>query len=190
MKKLYENETIKQADFDGSDEITGIEFIDCNIEKINLFEKKLTGCIFSNCTFSNVNMAMSKLYDTQLNKVKFELCKIMGVNFSHCRKFLFEVNFYNCILDFSSFENMKMQNTQFVNCSMKGVDLAGANLEKSKFMNVNFEDAIFLRTNLKEADFSTSYNFVIAPTQNQLIRAIFSQANLSGLLQEFNIEIV
>jgi len=190
MKTLYENETITQEEFENRDEIIGIEFIDCNIEKVNLFEVKLTDCIFTNCTFSNVNLAMSKLYDTQLNKVRFELCKIMGVNFSHCRKFLFEVNFYNCILDFCSFENMKMQNTEFIDCSMKGVDMAGANLEKSKFMNVDFEDAIFLRTNLKETDFSTAFNFVIAPTQNFLKKAVFSQANLSGLLQEFNIEIV
>lgn len=190
MKTLYENETISQEEFEDIDEITGVEFVDCTIEKVNLFEKKLTDCIFANCTFSNTNMAMSKLYDTQLNKVRFENCKIMGVDFSHCRKFLFEINFYSCILDFCSFENMKMPSTEFVDCSMKGVDLAGATLEKSKFMNTDLEDAIFLKTNLKEADFSTAFNYNIAPTQNYLKKAIFSETNLSGLLSEFGIVLV
>lgn len=190
MKTLYEYETISQDVFEDIDEIAGIEFADCVIDKVNLFEKKLSDCIFTNCTFSNVNLAMSKLYDTQLSKVRFEHCKIMGVDFSHCRKFLFEVGFYNCILDFCSFENMKMANTEFINCSMKSVDMAGAKLEKSKFMNCDLEDAIFLKTNLREADFSTAFNFSIAPTQNYLKKAVFSEANLSGLLNEFDIVLV
>lgn len=190
MKTLYENETITGDDFSDIDEIANVEFIDCTIEKVNLFEKKLTDCIFTNCTFSNVNMAMSKLPGTQMNKARFENCKIMGIDFSQCRNFLFEVSFYSCILDFSSFENMKMQNTEFIDCSMKGVDLVGTNLEKSKFMNCNLEDAIFIRTNLKEADLSTAYNFIIPPTQNFLKKAIFSESNLSGLLHEFDIRLV
>lgn len=190
MKTLYENEKIRQEDFENSDEITGTEFVDCVFENINLFEKQLTDCVFTDCTFSNTNLSMTKLFDCQLNKVKFENCKMIGVDFGVCRKFLFEVNFYNCILDFCSFENMKMPDTDFFDCSMKGVDLAGANLENSKFRNTDLEDAVFLRTNLKKADLSTAFNFIIAPTQNFLRNAVFSEVNLSGLLHEFDIKLV
>lgn len=133
---------------------------------------------------------MCKLNNTQLNDVKFENCKLMGVDFSRCPGFLFEVNFTDCILDFCSFEKLKMANTTFRKCSMKGVDLAGTQLPNSLFHQVNLEEATFANTNLKEANLSTAYNFTISPTQNNLKKAIFSENNLSGLLREFSITIV
>ena len=133
---------------------------------------------------------MCKLSNTQLNDVKFENCKLMGVDFSRCPGFLFEVNFTDCILDFCSFEKLKMANTTFRKCSMKGVDLAGTQLPNSLFHQVNLEEATFANTNLKEANLSTDYNFTISPTQNNLKKAIFSENNLSGLLREFSITIV
>jgi len=190
IRKLYENESITPDTFEGAGEISGIEFIDCTINNCIFFEWQIIDCIFTNCTFTDVNMAMCKLNDTQLNKVTFQNCKIMGVNFNLCRRFLFEVGFNNCILDYSSFEKIKMNGTEFTDSSLKGVDFAESSLEKAIFNNTNLEDTIFFKTNLKGADLSLAYNYRISPTQNNLKKAIFSENGLTGLLSEFDILII
>lgn len=186
---LFENEKITPTQFP-VDPPSGTEFVDCNIEKCNLFERNLSSLNFTNCTFNHCDLSMSKLPDTQLNNVIFRDCKIMGVDFSKCTGFLFEVHFYNCIIDFCSFENLKMQGTIFKDTSMKGVDLTGTNLQKSSFVNTDLLDAHFAHTNLKECDLSSAYNFLISPNQNNIKKSVFSENNISGLLSEFGIKII
>lgn len=186
---LFENQHITPAEFPDN-ALSGTDFVDCTIEKCNLFERELSNLNFTNCTFSNCDLSMVKLLNTQLNNVIFKDCKIMGVDFSKCTGFLFEVHFFNCILDFGSFENLKMQNTTFKDTSMKGVDLTGANLQKSAFLNTDLLDARFAHTNLKECNMSLAYNFTISPTQNNIKKATFSENNINGLLHEFGIKII
>lgn len=186
---LFENQKITQLLFPENPP-KETDFIDCTIENCNLFERDLSQLNFTNCTFSGSDLSMSKLINTQLNNITFKNCKIMGVDFSKCTGFLFEVNFYDCIIDFCSFENLKMQSTVFKNTSMKGVDLTGVNLQKSSFLNTDLLDARFSYTNLKESDLSSAYNFTISPTQNSIKKAVFSENNISGLLNEFGIKII
>ncbi|SHF39891.1 pentapeptide repeat-containing protein [Dysgonomonas macrotermitis] len=186
---LFEDQIIGQGDFPEKPEY-GSDFIECTFDKCNLFERDLSNLNFTNSTFSGCELSMSKLQNVQLNNVIFKDCKIMGVDFSKCTGFLFEANFYNCILDFCSFENLKMQGVTFKDTSMKGVDLTGSNLQKSNFLNTDLHDARFSHTNLKEANLSTAFNFIISPTQNNLKKAIFSEHNVKGLLYEFGIHIV
>ena len=186
---LFENQKITSSEFPDN-LASGTDFIDCTIEKCNLFERDLTSVNFTNGTFANCDLSMSKLSNTQLNNVIFKDCKMMGIDFSKCIGFLFEVHFYNCILDFCSFEHLKMQGTTFKDSSMKGVDLTGSNLQKSFFLNTDLFDARFSHTNLKECDLSLAYNFTISPTQNNIKKAIFSENNISGLLNEFGIKII
>ena len=189
MHTLFENITLNQDAFDLED-ISMIEASDCIIENCNFSDKTLSNCIFNNCTLSNCNLSLSKFKDTQLNNIRFEKSKVLGVDFSQCVGFLFEIHFYDCILDFCSFENIKMIGTVFSRTSMKGVDFSGTNLQKSVFKEVNLQDAIFSRTNLKESNLSTASNFRISPNQNYIKKAIFAENNLSGLLLEFDIKFI
>jgi hypothetical protein len=46
---------------------------------------------------------------------------------------------------------------------------------------------VFYRTVLKEVNFTSAFNFTIDPVQNNIKKAIFSQAGLAGLLDKYEI---
>lgn len=159
----------------------------CTFSKCDFTKAKVISSIFNDCIFTDCNFSMTDLNESTLNNVTFKDCKIMGVNFSRCHDFIFEVGFDNCILDYSSFEKRKMSKTRFVRSSLKGVDFASADLKQSEFIDVDLTDAIFYSTNLQEANFSSSFNYIIDPDENNIKKARFSREGLAGLLSKYNI---
>lgn len=184
----FDDEFIENKQFT-SDELKKQEYTNCTFKNCNFSEILLHTTRLSNCIFINCNLAMTKISETQLANVNFDSCKIMGVNFKHCSSFLFEVAFKRCILDYSSFENLKMKKTIFTQCSMKGVDFGNTDLTESQFIRCDLADAAFHASNLKQVDFTTSYSYVIDPNANYIKGAKFSIDGLPGLLSKFNIVI-
>jgi uncharacterized protein YjbI with pentapeptide repeats len=86
-------------------------------KKINFSERGLAkgdyeNCIFVNCVFSNIdlsnnnflecefngcNLSMSEMAKTAFRNIKFKECKLLGLHFENCNKFLFSVEFENCV---------------------------------------------------------------------------------------------
>lgn len=182
----FEDEIIENKQFT-SDELKKRQYTNCTFKNCNFSEIQLHETHLSDCTFINCNLAMTKMAETQLANVNFDSCKIMGVNFKHCSSFLFEVVFKRCILDYSSFENLKMKKTIFTQCSMKGVDFSNTDLTEAQFIRCDLADAAFHSSNLKQADFTTSYSYNIDPNENYIKGAKFSLDGLPGLLVKFNI---
>jgi uncharacterized protein YjbI with pentapeptide repeats len=102
---------------------------------------------------------------------------------------LFNVQFQDCILDYSSFANKKMPKTKFNSCSMKEVTFIGTNLTQSVFGNCNLDNAIFNDTILAGVDFTTAYNYKIDPEFNPMKKAKFSSQGIAGLLDKYDIKI-
>lgn len=159
----------------------------CTFSKCDFTKARIASCIFNDCTFADCNLSMTDLSHSTLNNVSFKNCKILGVNFSKCHDFIFEVNFVDCVLDYSSFEKRKMSKTIFKKSSLKGVDFGLADLKQSKFIDTDLNEAIFYETNLQEVNFSTAYNYIIDPDQNNIKKARFSREGLTGLLSKYNI---
>jgi len=132
---------------------------------------------------------MVKLNHCQLNNIHFKECKLIGINFSACLDFLFEVRFENCVLDYASFARKKMGKTAFLNTSMKNVDLSESDLTKATFTHADLNGALFDRTILKEADLTTAINYSIDPEQNNIKKAKFSLHGVAGLLHKYDITI-
>jgi uncharacterized protein YjbI with pentapeptide repeats len=99
------------------------------------------------------------------------------------------MQFDNCVLNFSSFVEMKLKNMSFTNCTLHDVDFSGAVLSGAVFDNCDLKKAVFRITNLEQADFRTSYNFSIDPEINRVNKAKFSIAGLAGLLDKYDIVI-
>src|SRR4051812_18637817 len=117
-------------------------------EKVSYIDKKVNNrefedCIFKNCDFSNsdfsnntfmdcefidCNLSMTQLGGTSLKTVHFKECKLLGIQFNTCADFMFDVNFQDCVLDYSSFANKKMPKTKFNSSSLKEVSFIGTNL--------------------------------------------------------------
>lgn len=183
--------------------------IDKTFEKLVLMDQKISnrefdGCVFRNCDFSNstfsectfidceftdCNLAMAKLPATSLKTVFFRDSKLLGIRFDECEDFLFNVNFRDCVLDYSWFNRKKMPKTHFANSSLKGVNFANCDLTAAVFENTNLEGAVFDETNLAAADFTSAYHFRIDPEFNPMKKAKFSTAGIPGLLEKYDLKI-
>lgn len=168
LKGEYEMCIFRNCDFSGCD-LSGTKFIECR---------------FSDCNFSNV-----KTSDTILRDAAFDNCKMIGVMFNACSSFGFGASFSNCNLSHSSFFQKKIKGTIFKNNKLHEVDFTECDLTGSVFENCDFQDANFEKTILEKADLRTSYNYFINPEINRIKKAKFSLSGISGLLYQYDIEI-
>lgn len=162
-------------------------FNDCTFKNCNLSQENFKGCNFVNCEFDGCNLSMVKFKDVSLDGVTFKGSKLIGADFSSAKDFLFSVNFNDCILDYATFVKKKNKKAKFMNCALKGTDFSGADLTLSTFSRCDLSGAVFVKTILAQVDFSEAYNFNIDPEQNNIRKALFSQAGLSGLLHKYDI---
>lgn len=169
--------------------INNREFEDCIFKNCDLSNSDLSYNTFLDCEFIDCNLSMTKLLGTNLKTVLFKNCKLMGIQFHECDDFLFQVNFEDCVLDYSSFANKKMPKTKFNSCTMKEVSFIGTNLTNSSFENCNLDNAIFNDTQLAGVDFKTAYNYKIDPEFNPMKKAKYSTQGIVGLLDKYDIKI-
>ena len=165
------------------------EFEDCVFEQCDFSDSDFQFNTFQDCKFVNCNLSMLILANSSLKTVEFINCKLLGIDFSKCTDFLFEVSFQDCILDYAVFAYKKMPKTNFGACSMKEVNFVGTNLTNSNFENCNLENAIFNETILAGANFTSATNYKIDPEFNPMKKAKFATAGILGLLEKYDIRI-
>ena len=132
---------------------------------------------------------MALLNKTALRNVKFVGCKMLGLQFDQCNQFNIEFMFDNCILNNCSFYGLKIKATIFKNCKLVEVDFTDCYAPSSLFDNCDFSGAIFENTNLEKSNLTSSFNFSIDPSMNNIYKSKFSAQNISGLLHKYKIEI-
>lgn len=132
---------------------------------------------------------MTIVKGTGFKDARFTGCKILGINFSTCNKFLFSFHFEQCHLDYSIFYGAKLRKTKFTDCSLKETDFEEADLTGSVFHNCDLSGATFVRCVLEKTDFRTARNFSLDPAVNKVRQAKFSALNLVGLLYQYNLDI-
>jgi uncharacterized protein YjbI with pentapeptide repeats len=169
--------------------INNREFEDCVFKNCDFSNSDFSNNSFMDCEFIECNLSLIQLAGSSLKTVSFKNCKLMGIQFQSCQDFLFNVQFQDCILDYSSFANKKMPKTKFNSCSMKEVTFTGTNLTQSVFGNCNLDNAIFNDTILAGVDFTTAYNYKIDPEFNPMKKAKFSNQGIAGLLDKYDIKI-
>jgi fluoroquinolone resistance protein len=102
---------------------------------------------------------------------------------------LLSFSFENCVLNFSSFYQLKVKKTQFKDCKLQEVEFIAADFTGSVFLNCDLTHSRFENTILERVDFRTAYNFSIDPELNKISKAKFSQSGIAGLLDKYQIEI-
>lgn len=159
-------------------------FTSCNFTNSNLSDFSFTDCQFINCEFN-----LTKLNGTKFKDVLFKECRLLGLRFDSCSNFIISFTFEKCILNYSSFYNLKIRKTEFTNCNLEGTDFGSTDLTSSSFNNCSLSQAIFQNTILDQVDFRTASGFSIDPEQNKMNKTKFSHNNLSGLLTKYNLKI-
>lgn len=128
-----------------------------------------------------------KMDNTTLSEIDFLGCKILGVQFNECRRFLLSFRFENCSLRLSVFYNLKLKEACFNKCDLQEADFTETDLTNASFQECNLYRAIFDHANLEKADFRTSNYYSINPETNRLKGARFSLNGLPGLLEQYGI---
>ena len=106
-KKYIEDQDFKQKDFSAHG-FQEVEYENCTFSNCIFTNADLSGVIFVECDFIACDFSMPKTADTAFRDVNFNSCKLLGIRFEDCNKFLFAVNFKDCQLDLSSLYNIKM----------------------------------------------------------------------------------
>lgn len=189
MSRNYiEDKQFEKTDFSGQSPAKG-DYDNCTFSNCNFAESNLAEISFTECTFTDCNLSNAKFSKTGLRDVKFNNSKLLGLHFDNCDPFLFEVSFEKCILNLSSFYQVKMKKTNFTDCILQEVDFTGADLSQSVFTRCDLAHAIFGGTLLEKADLSTAFNYSIDPASNTIKKAKFSFPGIAGLLNKYDIEI-
>ena len=185
-EKNYSNCTFEKENYTEK-HISGKDFEQCRFVCCDFTNADLSNNNFLDCEFESCNLSMIKINNTGVKTVNFKNCKVIGVDFSNCKDFLFAVAFDNCCLDYSYFLKRKMKQTKFTKCLIREANFGETDLTNSVFSNCDLDKTIFYKTNLSQTDFRTAINFSIDPELNKIKKAKFSMHGLAGLLYKYEI---
>lgn len=156
------------------------EFRNCSFSSIAMtdFSKcKFVGCDLSNCTVSGSN----------LQEVLFTDCKLIGILINEINDFGFSIDCINCVLDYCTFDTIRLNTSMFKDCRMQGASFKKTDLSKTKLINCDFLNVIFSETNIKGVDFRSNTNLQMNLSDNYIKKTKFSQYQLYGLLSHYDI---
>ena len=172
-------------------EIVSKEFDDCVFEKCDFSETILIKCRFLNCTFTHCDLSLFKIkYSSFVNTV-FKHSKIIGVNWSEAlykeKDRYSPVQFFNCVINHSTFTGLKLQKIHIKECVAKDVDFRDSDLSGADMSCSDFSDSLFVRTMLGKSDFTGASNYNINATLNDIKKAKFSLPEAVSLLYGLDI---
>jgi uncharacterized protein YjbI with pentapeptide repeats len=172
------------------EELNHKEFESCTFINCNFSSCHFIAVTFIECHFKNCDLSQCAVNHVGLRTVYFTDCKIEGVNFAMCDQFIFEINFENCLLDFSKFYGLSLKGTQFIGCSLVANDFMGSTLTNVAFQNCDLYKTVFDKAIANKVDFRTSYNYTINPSKTKLNKSHFSLDEVKGLLIKHDIIII
>jgi len=161
----------------------------CTFRNCDFAKSDLSAFTFIDCIFQNCNLSQAKLIRTLFRDTQFIDCKMLGLSLDQCNPTGLTMSFEHCVLNFSSFYQVKLKHSRFVNCQLQETDFTGSDVSGSVFENCDFEKAVFDHTILEKADLRTSFNYAINPETNRIRKAKFAWPAAAGLLVAFDIEI-
>ena len=85
------------------------EYENCTFSKCNLANADLSYISFTECVFEHCDLSMAKILNSSFSTVQFNHCKLLGLHFDDCDISLLSLDFEDCILNFSSFNKLKLK---------------------------------------------------------------------------------
>lgn len=182
----FENQVFKKESLTGSDlkkkVFSYVTFENCDFSKSDFTGSRLMECQLQGC-----NLSLVKINGTRLQKIGFENCKFVGVNFALCDKQFLSVTFKKCLINTCNFSDLDLKNTSFNECLIRETYFSQTNLTGASFADSDLKESIFHNTILNKADFRGAINYSINPLTNKLAKARFSQPEVLTLLHHLDI---
>lgn len=165
------------------------DFEDCTFSFCNFANLNLSSIKFSNCEFRDCNISLCNINGTAFRQIEFTNCKMLGLHLENANPMGLQMNFNQCNLTHASFFQVILKKALFRGCKLSEVDFTEGDFSKGIFQDCDFSGALFYNTNLEQADFRTSIHYSIHPANNKIKKAMFSQSEIRGLLDQYGIVI-
>ncbi|MFO6423532.1 pentapeptide repeat-containing protein [Motilimonas sp. KMU-193] len=191
MQGHHQDETFEQ----GLDKVIEQQcFQACVFRGLDLSDGQWRHCQFIDCQFIGCNLSNLNLLGSQFERVQFEQCKMIGIDWTLAKwlDYVFEatVCFNDCRLCDSSFFGLELDDLQLTNCIAHRVDFREGRFVSADFSGSDFANSLFNRTNLSRSDFSDALNYHMDLTANTLTKAKFSRAQALCLLAFADIQLL
>jgi fluoroquinolone resistance protein len=186
----YANQTFKNC-IRKSTVINRVDFDTCTFTKCSFHETAFHACKFQHCTFLDCDLSLVNFTDSSFLEVVFKKTNLISIDWTKTslskKNYLKQVDFFECVLNYSTFVGISLKNTSFTHCIAHEVDFSDADLTKTDCKYTDFMNSRFANTNLNEADFSGAINYLIAVTNNNIKKARFSMPEALSLLSTLDI---
>jgi len=169
-------------------------FDNCTFVGCTFRESKVSGCVLVDCSFKKCDLSLLDVTNSSFRDVRFENSQVIGINWALASwpgGVLFgTLHFTDCVLNYSSFFGLTLQNATFEKCVARDVDFGEADLTGASCKGTDFTESRFHNTNLTGADFSEAVNYAINPLSNTLSKTTFSLPEAVALLHSLDIILV
>jgi len=189
---IQKEENFEGIEFSGIQDIKDIKsksFYNCTFTGCDFTESDFSFSLFSDCIFEDSNLSLIKLAETKIHSAQFNVCKIMGVDFTQISKLIFKIGFHDSQITKCTFSSLDMVESEFIDCNIYQSDFYRAKLAKSNFSGSDLEESIFEDTDLTGTDFSNAKNYSINPLTNKVKNAEFTMPEAIHLLDALDIKI-
>lgn len=172
---LYDGAHVGGVDL--SDQILApVEAIDTRFERIVFSGGTWRRWVLERCRVIGCDLSNLSFGDSALEGVRFEGCKLVGVNFQSARQMAFDAEFVGCSLRLARFGDFMVRGTIFEECDLRDADFSGADCRGVRFVDCDLSGALFDRTDLRKADLSTARGVALDPSANRIAGARINPA--------------
>jgi uncharacterized protein YjbI with pentapeptide repeats len=182
--EIYFDQTFENLNSLEIAEFENCTFLNCDFSDADFSHYKFIDCEFQHC-----NLSLMKLVNTIIQTTSFSNCKMLGLKFSDCNLFGLSFSFEECNLNHCDFFKLEIPRTKFQYSQLQDADFSQCDLTSAEFVESDLKGTVFDQSNLEKADFRTASNYTIHPNMNRIKKAKFSNENLQGLLQQYDIKI-
>lgn len=166
---------------------SGKTFSHCTFLRCDFSSSDFSFSLFEDCVFEECNLSLTKFRDTKLQKTSFKGSKLLGINFTHCSRFAFDMSCEKSFITNCNFSGMKLKKTPFRSCEIADTDFPGADLTEADFTGASFRGVIFNGTNLTKASFLDASGYLINPSNNTIRHAVFSLPEAVTLVEQLGV---
>jgi len=189
----YVNENFKGLDCVG-EMFYELHFEDCLFEDCDFSEASFNACKFTECQFIKCNLSLLKISECKFYEVLCRDSKVIGIDWTTASWSSIltcsPIQFFNCILNDSSFFGLNLNELVIEGCKAVDVDFREGDFNSSNFTYTDFNNALFRETNLSSVNFTEAENYNIDIYINEIKNAIFSRFEAVKLLESIDIKLV
>ncbi len=151
-----------------ADTLEKATFADCTFVDLAWTRATLRRCLFESCVFRGCDLTMVSPYDTSFRGVRFERCKLMGIDWTKSHQLTFDVSFVDSVLSYCTFDAMLLRGLSMTGCKAIEAVFTEADLTGADLAGTDLTGSTFLHTVLEETDLSLATGYQIDPTTNRL----------------------